>query len=336
VVGAVTLTERNFLGRGQNLRLGTQLSFKRQQVDFSFTEPYFLGMPLSAGIDLFATRTDLQSDSSYISEQIGGALRTGFRLDEWQSMGFKYGLARRDVFDVEPDASLAIQDAEGVTWKSAVTATYTYDDLDNPVKPTTGFRGRLTTELAGLGGDVYYVSGEASGWWFHPLFTDGIVLKLEGNLGHMEGWNGEKVPILDRFFKGGDTLRGFARSGIGPRMLNPGSGEVDAIGGQTYAIGTVEVTFPVGLPEEFGLEGAVFSDVGTLFNAPEDTDTTSAGCSAVAPCTVFDTAELRASVGAGLIWQSPFGPLRFDLAYPFAKADYDEKEYFRFSFGTRF
>jgi outer membrane protein insertion porin family len=336
VVGGITLTERNFLGRGQNLKLGTQLSFKRQQVDFSFTEPYFLGMPLSAGIDLFATRTDLQSDSSYTSEQVGGALRTGFRLDEWQSLGFKYGLSRRDVTDVDEDASLAIQDAEGVTWKSALTATYTYDDLDNPIRPTTGFRGRIVGELAGLGGDVYYASGEASAWWFHPLFTDGIVLKLEGNVGHMEGWNGKDIPILDRFFKGGDTLRGFARSGIGPRMLNASSGEIDAIGGQTYALGTVEVTFPVGLPEEFGLEGAVFSDFGTLFNAPEETVPNCVAGPPSRDCTVFDTTALRASIGAGLIWQSPFGPLRFDLAYPLAKADYDEKEYFRFSFGTRF
>jgi len=151
------------------------------------------------------------------------------------------------------------------------------------------------------------------------------------------GWNGEDVPIQDRFFKGGDSFRGFERSGVGPRMLNGASGDVDAIGGQTYAVGTVEVTFPVGLPEEFGLEGAVFSDFGTVFNAPEDSISAgAAGCPGVKKCSVFDTSELRASIGAGLIWQSPFGPLRFDVAYPILKADYDETEWFRFSVGTRF
>jgi outer membrane protein insertion porin family len=337
VVGGVSISERNLMGRGQNIRLATQLSIKRQQVDFSFTEPYFMGMPISAGVDAFATRSDNQEYSSYTVDQIGGALRTGFRLDEWQSLNFKYSFSRRDIYDIDEDASLAIRDSEGVTYKSMVSATYTYDDLDNPLKPTKGFRAQLTGDLAGLGGDVYYASAEASAWWFHPLINDGIVLKLEGNVGHMEGWNGEEVPIQDRFFKGGDSFRGFTRSGVGPRMLNSASGNIDAIGGQTYALGTVEVTFPIGLPEEFGIEGAVFSDFGTVFNAPEET--LAAGtpdCTGAVACTVFDTATFRASIGAGLIWQSPFGPLRFDLAYPILKADYDEKEYFRFSIGTRF
>jgi outer membrane protein insertion porin family len=337
VVGGITLTERNLLGRGQNVKLNTQLSFKRQQVDFSFTEPYFLDMPISAGVDLFATRTDNSSISSYTSEQFGGALRTGFRLDETSSLGFKYSLARREITDVNAGASLAVQDSEGVSWKSAVGATYIFDDLDNPLKPTKGWRAQLQGDVAGLGGDVYYASAEASIWWFQPIITDGIVLKLEGNAGHQESLNGDNVPIQDRFFKGADTFRGFARSGIGPRMLNGATGNIDAIGGQTYALGTVEVTFPVGLPDEWGIEGSVFSDFGTLFNAPENTVAFGApGCPGTVDCTVFDSVDFRAAIGAGLIWQSPFGPLRFDLSYPVLAANYDEKEYFRFSVGTRF
>jgi outer membrane protein insertion porin family len=327
VVGGVSISERNLLGRGQSLKLNTQLSFKRQQVDLSFTEPYFLGMPVSAGFDIFANRTDNGSTSSYTSDQLGGALRAGFRLDEYSSLQFKYSLARRNVFEVDSSASLAIKDSEGVTWKSAVGGTYTWDDLDNPLNPTKGLRAQIRSEIAGLGGDVYYGQLEASAWWFHPIVNDGIVLKLEGNVGHQEALTSDNVPIQDRFFHGGDSLRGFAKSGIGPRMLNSGTGNVDSIGGQTYALGTVEVNFPLGLPEELGVTGAVFSDFGTLFNAPETT---------IGTDTVFDTAEFRASIGAGLIWQSPFGPLRFDLAYPLLKADYDETEYFRFSIGTRF
>jgi outer membrane protein insertion porin family len=160
----------------------------------------------------------------------------------------------------------------------------------------------------------------------------------------MTGWGGEDVPILDRFFKGGESFRGFARSGIGPRMerqVTAGStGGTDAIGGQTYGIGTVEVSFPVGLPEEFGVSGSVFTDFGTLFNAPEHdtapTGTKTCNKYTVGTCDVFDTAELRASVGAGLTWESPFGPLRFDVAYPFLKADYDKVEYFRFGVATKF
>lgn len=340
VIGTVELSERNFMGRGQYVKLNTTLSFKRQQVDFSFTEPYFMGMPISAGFDLFATKTDNSNTSSYESTNIGFALRTGFKLDEYSSLGFKYTLAYRDVNGIEEDeASPAIIAQEGSTIKSSVGATYTWDDIDNPTRPTLGFRGQLESEIAGLGGDTYYGRVEAHGWYFYPLYEESIVLKLEGNAGHIEAFNGKDVPLQDRFFKGADSFRGFASSGVGPRQRG-NDGDTDAIGGQSYAIATAELTFPVGLPEQWGIEGAAFTDFGTVFGTPEDTITNATlpcgqGASA-ADCTVFDTMAFRASVGAGVIWQSPFGPLRFEVAYPLLKAKYDETEWFRFSIGTRF
>jgi outer membrane protein insertion porin family len=343
VIGGISVSERNLLGRGQNVMLDTQLSWDRQSVDFGFTEPYFLDMPLSAGYDLFATRTGDTSTANYTSTRYGGALRTGFRLDEWQSLGFKYSLTRRDVeiSNGERDnVSPAILDSEGITWKSAVASSYTYDDLDNPAVPTKGFRGKGTVEIAGLGGDVYYASLDTSAYYFIPLFFDGVVMKLEANAGHMEPLTSDNIPIQDRFFKGSDSFRGFERGGVGPRMSNT-RGDTDSIGAETYAIGTVETTFPLGLPEEFGLTGAVFSDFGTVFQAPEKTlDEGEDLCVSDGindeKCKVFDTPAFRLSVGAGVIWQSPFGPLRVDVAYPLIKADYDKEELFRFSVGTRF
>lgn len=341
VIGGVSITERNLLGRGQNVRLDTQLSWDRQTVDFGFTEPYFLDMPMSAGFDIFATRSSNTDTTSYDSTRYGGALRTGFRLDEWQSLSFKYSLSRREItIDDKNDVSPAILDSEGVTWKSAVASAYVYDDLDSPAKPTKGFRGKGTLEIAGLGGNVYYASIDASAYYFMPLFFEGVILKLEANAGHMEPLTNDDIPIQDRFFKGSDSFRGFERGGLGPRMSNT-DGDTDGIGGQTYAIGTVETTFPLGLPEEFGLEGAVFSDFGTVFGAPEKSQAEGTGlCTSDGvndeECEVFDTMAFRLSVGAGVIWQSPFGPLRVDLAYPLIKADYDEEELFRFSVGTRF
>lgn len=340
VVGSVELSERNFMGRGQYMKLNTLLSFKRQQVDFSFTEPYFMGMPISAGIDLFATKSDNKSTSSYNSTNIGFALRTGFKLDEYSNLGFKYTLAYRDVSGIdETKASPAIIAKEGSSLKSSIGATYTWDDLDNPTRPTLGFRGQLESEIAGLGGDTYYGRLEAHGWYFFPLYEESIVLKLEGNAGHIEGFNGKDVPLQDRFFKGADSFRGFAQSGVGPKQ-NGNDDNLDSIGAQSYAIATAELTFPVGLPEQWGIEGAAFTDFGTVFGSPEDdvvkgTPPCDVGLGAD-DCTVFDTMAFRASVGAGLIWQSPFGPLRFEVAYPLMKAKYDETEYFRFSIGTRF
>jgi outer membrane protein insertion porin family len=339
VIGTVELSERNFMGRGQFVKLNTTMSFKRQQVDFGFTEPYFMGMPISAGIDLFATKTDNSRTSSYKSTNIGGALRTGFKLDEYSSLGFKYTLAYRDVDGIDYDhASPAIIAQEGSSIKSSVGATYTWDDLDNPNRPTLGFRGQLDSEIAGLGGDAYFGRVEAHGWYFFPLYEESIVLKLEGNAGHIEGFNGRDVPLQDRFFKGADSFRGFAQAGVGPRQIG-NDGDTDAIGAQSYAIATAELTFPVGLPDQWGIEGAAFTDFGTVFGSPESTLEDGDGtCDTgdLTPCTVFDTMAFRASVGAGLIWQSPFGPLRFEVAYPLMKAKYDETEWFRFSIGTRF
>ncbi|MGH8432188.1 MAG: outer membrane protein assembly factor BamA, partial [Solimonas sp.] len=325
IIGGISITERNLLGRGQNVRLDTQLSWDRQSLDFGFTEPYFLDMPLAAGFDLFATRSSDTDSAQYNTTRYGGALRTGFRLDEWQSLSFKYTLSRRDVTideDERNDVAPAILDSEGVTWKSAVASSYVYDDLDNPNKPAKGFRGKSTVEIAGLGGDVYYASIDSSAYYFTPLFFDGVILKLEANAGHMEPLTSDDIPIQDRFFKGSDTFRGFMRGGVGPRMSNT-NGDTDAIGGYTYAIGTVETTFPLGLPDEFGLEGAVFSDFGTVFGAPEKTEQEGQGlCESDndgdtgEECKVYDTMTFRLSVGAGVIWQSPFGPLRVDVAYP--------------------
>lgn len=340
VIGTVELTERNLLGKGQFLRLNTTVSFKRQALDFSFTEPYFMGMPISAGFDLFATNTDNTKYSSYKSRQVGGALRTGFDLDEYSSLDFKYYLAFRKTRGIDLDtASPAVIAQEGDSWKSSVGATYTWDDLDDPNTPTTGFRGQLDAEVAGLGGTTRYGRLEAHGWYFFPVYEESVVLKLEANAGHIQSFGGKDVPLQDRFYHGSDTFRGFARAGVGPHQVN-NAGSTDSIGANSYAIGTVELTFPLGLPEAWGIQGAAFSDFGTVFGSDDDSVARGTGtCTATAStrnCDVFADAVFRASVGAGIIWQSPFGPLRFDVAYPLLKADFDEKELIRFSIGTRF
>jgi outer membrane protein insertion porin family len=338
VVGSVGVQERNLFGRGYDVKLNTAVSFKKQQVDFSFTEPYFMGMPLSAGIDLFATRTNNKDASSYNSEQIGGALRTGFRLDEFSSVNFKYLLSRRKTGSVDiASAAPAIISQTGVDWKSAITAGYIYDDLDSPTRPTTGLRAQIETEIAGLGGTTQYGSVEGHLWYFVPFYDEKVVLKLEGNAGHQESFTSDKIPLQDRFFKGSDSFRGFAKSGLGPKQVG-NDGQLDSIGAKTYAIGTVELNFPLGIPEAWGIEGAVFTDFGTVFNTDDGSVDVGPGslCTGASKCTVFDKAALRASIGAGIVWNSPFGPLRFEAAYPLLKQDFDEKEIFRFSIGTRF
>ena len=344
VVGSISLQERNFLGKGYDVKVDTSVSWTRQNVTFSFTNPYFLDLPISAGFDVFATNLNNEDESSYESEQMGFALRSGFRLDQYSSIGMKYGLTWRNINNVDKYiASPAVIDTEGESLKSYVEATYTWDNLDNPVRPTNGFRGQLVGEAAGLGGDVYYGSVEAHGWYFIPIYEESVVLKLEGNAGQEIPFGNHDVPLQDRFFKGADTFRGFALAGVGPRQRG-NDGDTDAVGGQTYAIGTVEMTFPVGLPEAWGISGSVFSDFGTVFDSGVDTVLSGEGKCIYGSddqppkknCTSYDTAAFRLSVGAGVVWQSPFGPLRFEAAYPVLKADYDKTEWFRFSVGTAF
>ncbi len=341
VVGSVGLEERNLFGRGYNVKLNTQLSFKKQQVDFSFTEPYFMGTPVSAGIDLFATRVDNKDASSYTSEQIGGALRTGFALDEFSSMNFKYLLAHRVTKGVTiASASPAIIEQQGKDWKSALSATYIYDDLDNPLNPASGLRAELETEVAGLGGNTQYASVEGHAWYFIPLLDEKVVVKIEGNAGHQQSFGKRDIPLQDRFFKGADSFRGFSQSGIGPKQIG-NDGSMDSIGAQTYAIGTLEANFPIGIPEAWGISGTVFSDFGTVFGTDQKSVANGgANCPGnvtfTGACSVLDSMGFRASVGAGVIWQSPFGPLRLEAAYPILKKKFDEKEIVRFSIGTRF
>lgn len=336
VIGSVALAERNLFGKGLQASINTSLSYTKQQINMSYTDPYFMGMPISAGFDLFASNIDNTAYSSYSTWQVGGALRTGFRLDDYSALNFKYSLTYRDINGVDSaKASPTVIASEGTSFKSALGVNYQYDDLDNPLDPSSGFRGQLNTEVAGLGGSAQYAKAEVHAWYFLPLLDEQVVVKMEGNAGRIQAL-GNEVSIQDRFFKGGDTFRGFTSSGVGPRQENNAGGQ-DSIGGKTYAIGTLEAQFPLGLPEAFGISGEVFSDFGTVFDAGSNPTTGgTAGCGAGAGCSISDSMSLRAAIGAGMIWKSPFGPLRFEFAYPLLKQATDVTQNFRFSIGTRF
>ncbi len=341
VVGSVSLSERNLFGRGYQASINTRVSFKKQALDLSFTDPYFLDMPIAAGFDIFANRSDLVASSSYKSEQLGFALRTGFKLNDETSMTLKYLFAHRNVNGINPaKASPEVIRQEGTSIKSALSASLVYDGLDDPIKPLFGFRGQIQAEVAGLGGDARYGALEASAWYFYSVLDDQVTFKLEGNVGHIQPF-GNDVSIEDRFFKGGNTFRGFAAAGIGPKQLG-NDGKYDSIGAQTYAIGTVEALFRLPfVPEALGIQGVAFSDFGTVFNSgvEDEARTTTSLCNggtSTVACTVSDAASLRASVGGGILWDSPFGPLRFELSYPLLKDDTDTVERFQFSIGSRF
>jgi outer membrane protein insertion porin family len=343
IIGDVSITERNFMGNGQFLRLKLAGSVERMQVDLSFTEPRFLDRNLSAGFDLFHKELDQQDDAGFSSRSSGGTLRLGFPLGEdlWMQTG--YTLKRDQIFDVESDSSMAVKQACGdpdpfsdtvqcdddAYWTSSVGASLTYDKRNHPRNPTSGYYMQLTSDFAGLGGDVNYVRVQGEGRAYYPI-TDKITLVGRAVAGGIDGWGGDDVRLLDLFFRGGETVRGFDRAGYGPRDLETG----DAIGGQYYWATTAEVRFPLPLvPEDIGLSGAVFADAGSLWGVPADIEALDNG---VNPFDLVDSSSIRASVGVSLMWNSPVGPLRVDYAEPVQKEDYDRVQNLRFGASTRF
>jgi outer membrane protein insertion porin family len=314
------IRERNLLGKGQDLTFATTIAGKRTEFDASFTEPYFLDRDLSAGVDAFHITRDLQDESSFDMRKTGGALRMGYPLSEKWRQGWKYRLDETEITDVDDDASRFIQDQEGKRFTSAVSQRLTYDDRDSTLFPTEGLYSWLDLEGAGLGGDAKFVSGDIGSSYFIPIYEKKVVFNLLGEVGAIHGFGDDGVRINERYMLGGNNFRGFERGGVGPRDRDTD----DALGGNVYYRGTAELTFPIGLPEEMGVAGHAFSDMGSLWDIDETGPE------------VIDENSFRASAGMGLSWRSPMGPLRVDVAFPIVKEDFDQEENFRFSFGTRF
>lgn len=317
-LGEFRIKERNLLGRGQELSFATTVAGERTQFDVSFTEPYFLDRDLSAGFDLFHVRRN-QNELAYDQIKTGAGLRVGYPVAKNWRQNLGYRLEENEISDIDSDASLFIANQEGKRVTSAVSQRLTYDTRDSIIDPSEGMVARLETEVAGLGGDAQYLSNRIGANYFYPI-RDQWVLSVLGEAGLVFGYGDEDVEINERYYIGGSTLRGFERSGIGPRDTATN----DALGGNKFYRGSVELAFPSGLPEDMGVRGHVFSDVGTLWDV-DDSDSD-----------IADDSSLRMSVGAGLSWRSPLGPLRVDFSAPIAKEDYDKTEMFRFSFGTSF
>jgi len=316
-LGDIALRERNLLGKGQDLRLSFTLAAKRQNLDFSFTEPYFLDRDIRAGFDAFHTLRDNDDESSFKSRATGTGFRFGYSItDEW-TQRLRYSLRRDEVRDVDTDAALSIQQEEGSRVTSSVGQDLRFDRLNSRIDPTEGYYAEMSNDLAGLGGSVKYFKTVIRGAYYHP-FTEEIIGAITGQGGFITGLN-DDVSITDRFFLGGDNLRGFKDSGAGPRDKDTD----DALGGNNLVAGTAEVVFPLGLPNEFGISGAVFTDAGSLWTVDNNTNTD-------------DEMSLRWSAGAGIAWKSPFGPVRVDVAKAILKESFDEEEALRFRFGTRF
>lgn len=316
----IRIRERNLLGKGQDLLLATTIAGERTEFNVAFTEPYFLNRDLAAGVDAFHMTRDLQDESSFDQKKTGGGFRLGYPLSERWRQTMRIRAERNNIYNVDNDASRFIRDQEGERDTIALSQRTTYDNRDSEIMPTEGFLFWFTTEVTGLGGDSKYVAGTTGGSWYYPIM-DQVIFNLLGEVGAIEGYGDEIVTINERYYLGGTNLRGFEQAGVGPRDLQSD----DSLGGNRFYRGTAEVSFPLGLPEELGIQGHAFTDFGSLFDldVPDDP-------------LLADESSIRAAGGVGLSWRSPFGPIRVDFSKPYMDEEFDEKEVFRFNFGTRF
>lgn len=377
-LGEIGITESNFLGRGQFVRIAGTTGERAKGVDFSFTEPYFLGQRMAAGVDLFSKFSDNTKYSRYENRVTGGQLRLSLPFSDEFTVTGRYSLYQQDLkipnttskpyndcsiplaaFTPTPifpgceyngEASVALKEAAGKTITSLAGLTLTYNTLDNNANPRNGFYGELKPEIAGLGGDSRFFRVVGDARYYHEIIDDVVgIARAQG--GHVTGFGGRDLRVVDQFFMGPGLVRGFAPSGIGPRDVS-GDAQSNALGGATYFGGSAELQFPLyGLPRELGFRGAVFADAGTLFdykgkkaydvNRNGIFEGNAPGCVSNAnvqpECVnVRDESKIRSSAGVSLLWQSPLGPIRFDYAWALSKDQNDRTQAFRFSGGTKF
>ena len=326
-LGAIQLRERNLLGKGQDLQVNLSLSGVSQRYDLAFTEPYFMGEPVSAGFDLFRTNTSrdnstfggLSSDSRTFDEtETGGALRTGYELiDRWRQ-NWRYRFSQRTVENVDDDAALVVQRSEGTTNISSITHRLSFDGVTRENMVSDGLTAFTENTFAGVGGDVTFLKNVVGADWYQPVVEDWAI-RVGAEVGNMFGI-GEDTRINDRFFIGSNQVRGFDSAGLSPRDRPTG----DPIGAKNYYAGTVEVRFPLGFGTDLPVRGRVFTDTGASFGVDGS------------PNAVQESSSPRVAVGVGVSWDSPLGPLEVDLGFPVVKEDFDEEQIFKFSFGTSF
>lgn len=330
----VGLSERNMVGTGINASINGVLAQKRSSINLSVTDPYFLDRNLVAGFDLFLIQTQYLGTEPYDERRIGGALRMGYDFNEHLRQIWSYSLVNRTVFNVVSTASPYIGNETGTTLLSQVSQTVTLDYRDSRLTPHSGFVVELGTDYAGLGGDVDFVRGNINGAYYIPLERQlgnpDWVLKFAGSSGYM-AVTGGREEIIDRFFLGGDNLRGFETGGAGPHDTVTG----DPLGGRFIWTQTSELRFPLPVSADLGLSGRTFIDVGALSEANfrnagqcKEADGTA--------CQISASSAPRVGAGVGISWRTAFGLINIDLAPFVIKQEHDQTQIFRFGFGTRF
>lgn len=320
IITMLSISEQNLFGRGLQGSISLQLGSQQDQAFLSMTDPAFLDRNMSAGFDVGQTRTDSTRNLTFQEQNSSLTLRTGFNYNDRLSQGFRYFARADEIKSVDSNASPFIRQEVGTRTSSGLGQSITYDVRDSKIDPTDGYLLSLSNDLAGLGGTTHYLRTNLNATSYYPVFEESV-LSFGGRAGYIVGI-GEDVHLQDRYFLGGDSFKGFAKGGVGPRDVNESTRA--ALGGNTLYTATTELSTPLSVAKEFGLRGLMWGEIGTLYGVD------------VSGPTVKDDNSLRASIGVGLALRTPLGPVRADLGFPVLKKSYDDDEIFSFSLGQRF
>ncbi len=313
--GTINFSERNFLGRGQAFSFDLNISENSNVLSFSFFEPALFGRDVGAGLSAYYRDVN-RVESSFQTTNIGIEPSLRFALGEDTDINLRYRLSLDEIRDFEAGASPYLMLDEGERLTSALSVTLTYDRLNSPIEPTSGYRLSIENEYAGLGGDVNYNKTVAKARAYTSLFDESLILSAELEAGAIISQDGQ-TRVIDRFFLGGNTLRGFATGGIGPRDSD------DALGGNYYSVLRLKSSFPLGFPDDYGIFGGAFVEAGSVWGLDN-------------PGAIDDDMYIRASYGVSLFWTTPIGPLEFSYAIPFQSEADDIEQNFSVSVSTRF
>lgn len=313
-MGTVQVAEQNLFGYGQQLSLAARIGSRTQEFDVRFTEPWFLDRPLEAGFDLYKWRREYWD---YTKDSMGGAIRFRFPIGidtEYTRASVRYIYDDTDVTDVEPDAATVIQDMMGRHVKSSITLGLQRDSRDRLFHTTKGSRSYITYEYAGLGGDSDFIKIEASTAWYFPCPWDTVFL-VRGQWGYAKEASEGSMPLYEKFYLGGiDSVRGFEYATISPRDAETG----DRIGGEKMMAYSLEYRMPI--VKEHGIVGLVFFDAGNVYTKDDS----------------YTFSGIRKSVGTGVRWYSPVGPLRLEYGWNLDPLDDEASGNWEFSIGGTF
>jgi outer membrane protein insertion porin family len=330
----VGLSESNIIGTGIDAGINGILAQRQSSIDFSITNPYYQNRNLLLGADVFLLNYDYLGTAPYNESRVGFSLRAGYNFTDHLKQVWSYQLVDRDVYDIVAGSSPFIYDEAGYTLLSQVGQVLTLDYRDSTINPHRGYILQLSTDFAGLGGDARFVRTQLSGAYYIPLDrltgNDQWGVRLSAMVGQLFNL-GQQEQIIDRFFLGGDNLRGFEVGGAGPH--DPTTG--DSLGGRFIWTQSTQLNFPLPVSPDLGLSAHTFIDVGALTEANFESNSCPTQPSGTCPPIDASSAP-RVGIGFGISWRSGFGLINIDLTPFTIKQPGDQTQLFRFGFGTRF